>query len=108
MVPPPPGVPAPVLCGDEETVQRRFSKGVAKLSLTRQKIPFDYPFPPKEVVALFRRYFGPTQVAFKRLDGDGQIALAAQLEALWTEHNRASDGTTSVEVEYLEVRAIRA
>jgi SAM-dependent methyltransferase len=108
MVPPPPGVPAPVLWGDEETVRQRFSKGVSELSLTRQKIPFEYPFPPKEVVALFRQYFGPTQVAFKRLDADGQIALAAQMEALWKEHNRATDGTTSVEVEYLDVRAIRA
>jgi ubiquinone/menaquinone biosynthesis C-methylase UbiE len=108
MAPPPPGVPAPVLWGDEETVRQRFSKGVAKLSLTRQKVRFEYPFPPKEVVTLFRQYFGPTQAAFKRLDGDGQGALAAQLEALWTEHNRASDGTTSVEVEYLDVRAIRA
>src|SRR3984885_9191 len=45
MVPPPPGVPAPVLWGDEETVRQRFAKGVSKLSLSRQKIMFDYPFP---------------------------------------------------------------
>jgi SAM-dependent methyltransferase len=108
MVPPPPGVPAPVLWGDEETVRQRFSNGVSKLSLTRQKIAFNYPFPPTDVVALFRQYFGPTQTAFKRLDPDGQIALASQLESLWKEHNRAGDGTTSVEAEYLDVRAIRA
>src|SRR5579863_2633718 len=108
MVPPPPGVPAPVLWGDEETVRQRLAKGVAKLSLTRQKILFEYPFPPKDMVILFREYFGPTQVAFKRLDADGQLALASQLEALWKEHNQANDGTTRVEVEYLEVRAIRA
>jgi SAM-dependent methyltransferase len=108
MVPPPPGVPAPVLWGDEETVRQRFSKGVSRLSLSRQKTMFDYPFPPNHVVALFRQYFGPTQSAFKRLDQDGQSALAAQMEALWKEHNRAGDDTTSVEVEYLDVRVVRA
>jgi hypothetical protein len=39
---------------------------------------------------------------------NGQAALAEQLESLWTEHNTAKDGTTAVEGEYLEVRAIRA
>jgi ubiquinone/menaquinone biosynthesis C-methylase UbiE len=108
MAPPPPGVPAPVLWGDEETVRQRFSKGVSSLSLTRQKIALDYPFPPKEVVAFFRQYFGPTQTAFKRLDADGQAALASGLESLWKEHNRAGNGRTSVEAEYLDVRAIRS
>jgi ubiquinone/menaquinone biosynthesis C-methylase UbiE len=108
MAPPPPGLPAPILWGDDETVRQRFSKGISKLTLTPQKISFDYPFPPKEVVAFFRQYFGPTQTAFKRLDSAGQLELTMQLEALWKEYNRAIDGTTSVEVEYLDVRAIRA
>jgi ubiquinone/menaquinone biosynthesis C-methylase UbiE len=107
MAPPPPGIPAPVLWGDEETVRRLFAKQVSSLSLTRQKIWFDYPFPPNEVVAFFRQYFGPTQMAFNRLDPDGQAALTSALESLWKEHNRASNGRTSVEVEYLDVRAIR-
>jgi hypothetical protein len=108
MAPPPPGVPAPVLWGDEETVRRRFSKQVSSLSLTRHQISFEYPFPPNEVVAFFRQYFGPTQTAFKRLDPGGQAALASALESLWKEHNRAGNDRTSVEVEYLDVRAIPA
>ena len=66
-----------------------------------------YPFPPKATVEFFRRYFGPTQMAFARLDATRQATLAARLESLWTEHNTATDGTTAVEGEYLEVRAIR-
>lgn len=108
MAPPPPGVPAPVLWGDEETVRRRFSKQVSSLSLTRRQISFEYPVPPNEVVAFFRQYFGPTQTAFKRLDPGGQAALASALESLWKEHNRAGNDRTSVEVEYLDVRAIPA
>jgi hypothetical protein len=33
--------------------------------------------------------------------------LRKDLEQLWTSNNRATDGTTSVEAEYLEVIAMR-
>ena len=108
MVPPPPGLPAPSLWGSEPVVQQRFSTGVSKLSLNRHQAQFHYPFGPKEVVEFFRQYFGPTQLSFARLDPAGQSELAGRLESLWAEHNTASDGTTKVEAEYLEVRAIRA
>lgn len=108
MVPPPPGVPLPALWGDESTVRQRLGHGCAQLNCTRRKVVMAYPFPPKETLAFFRRYLGPTQMAFGRLDAAGQATLAAELEALWTEHNTATDGTTAVEGEYLEVRAIRA
>ena len=62
----------------------------------------------REMVDFFRRYFGPTQMAFSRLDPAGQQSFAEQMEALWAEHNTATDGGTSVKAEYLDVRAIRA
>lgn len=108
LVPPPPGLQPPVLWGDEKTVSQRFGRGVSDLAMMRHKTFFEYPLPPKEVVAFFRQYFGPTQMAFKRLDESGQAALASDLEALWIEHNLARDGTTRVEVEYLDVRAVKA
>ena len=108
MVPPPAGLPAPSLWGSEPVVRQRFSSGISKLSLTRQNARFHYPFGPKEVVEFFRQYFGPTQVTFSRLDKAAQSELASRLETLWHEHNTASDGTTEVEAEYLDVRAIRA
>ena len=97
-----------MLWGDEATVRQRFSQGISKLTLTRHNASFEYPFSPKEVVAWFRRYFGPTQATFARLDKAGQDSLASQLEELWVENNQATDGTTKVEAEYLDVRAIRA
>jgi len=108
LVPPPPGVQPPVLWGDEKSVRERFANGVSNLEMTRQRIFFEYPFPPKEVVAFFRQYFGPTQMAFKRLDESGQAALASDLETLWIDHNLARDGATKVEVEYLDVRVVKA
>ena len=107
MVPPPP-VPAPVLWGDESVVKQRLGSGSKRLDCTRQYAEFVYPFTPRETVDFFRRYFGPTQMAFARLDDERQQMLAQQLEALWSEHNSATDGTTTVEGEYLDVRAIRA
>lgn len=106
MVPPPP-VPAPVLWGDHAVVRERLGNGTASLECTPRNVRFNYPFPPKEVVAFYRQYFGPTQMTFAKLDEAGQAALAGQLESLWIEHNTATDGTTVVEGEYLDVRAIR-
>jgi ubiquinone/menaquinone biosynthesis C-methylase UbiE len=108
IVPPPPGVLPPHLWGDESTVQQRLGHGCAELTCTRRQIRMLYPYSPKEMVAFFRTYFGPTKMAFSRLDAGGQESLAAQLEAVWMEHNTATDGTTALESEYLDVRAIRA
>lgn len=107
-VPPPPGMPSPILWGTEDAVRERFADGVSDLQLTRRKIIFTYPFGPAEVVEHFRKYFGPTQKAFESLDERGQAALRSDLETLWNEFNEATDGTTQVESEYLEVRAVRA
>lgn len=107
-VPPPAGMPSPIMWGMEEPVRERLSEGVSDLQMERRKITFTYPLDPAGVVEHFRKYFGPTQKAFESLDADGQAALRNDLEQLWTDNNRATDGTTEVESEYLEVRAIRA
>ncbi|MEO6334504.1 MAG: class I SAM-dependent methyltransferase [Pyrinomonadaceae bacterium] len=107
-VPPPPGMAPPVQWGSEEKVRERLSEGVSDLQLERRKIMFNYPFGPEEVVEHFRKYFGPTQKAFEALDENGQAALSSDLVALWKGANQATDGTTQVESEYLEVRATRA
>jgi SAM-dependent methyltransferase len=105
---PPPNMPSPVKWGDEETVRERLRDGIADLQLTRRVAALKYPFPPAEVVEFFRAYFGPTQRAFDALDADGQAALRSDLERLWSEHNRATDNTTEVEGEYLEVIATKS
>ena len=106
-VPPPAGMPSPVLWGDEATVQQRLGDKVAGLTMTRRIYPFNYPFAPAQVVEFFREYYGPTNRAFASLDAEKQAALRADLERHWTDHNKATDGTTFVESEYLEVEAVR-
>lgn len=104
-VPPPPGMPSPVLWGTEDAVRERLGDGVSDLKMTPTKIVFHYDFGPEEVVEHFRKYFGPTQKAFEALDEDGQAALRSDLVDLWKSANKATDGSTEVESEYLEVIA---
>jgi len=106
--PPPPGMASPVLWGVEETVCERLGEGISKLETRLQKITWVFPFSPAEVVEHFRLYYGPTQKAFGALDEQKQAALRKDLEQLWSTHNQATDGTTKVEAEYLEVVAVRA
>jgi len=105
-VPPPAIMAPPVKWGDEEVVRERYNDGISYLKLNRRLYPFRYPFPPSDVVEFFRTYYGPTHKAFVALDTERQSALRQDLEQLWINHNTATDGTTSLESEYLEVVAI--
>ena len=106
-VPPPAVMAPPVKWGEGEIVRQRFTDGISHLRLSRHLYPFRYPFSPAEVVEFFRLYYGPTNKAFAALDAEKQSALRRDLEQLWAEHNTATDGTTLVLAEYLEVVAIR-
>lgn len=108
-VPPPPGVPPAGLWGDETMVRERLRTGVSALQLTRRVYPsWTYPFAVPQVVEFFRQNYGPTQRAFAALGADAQEALREDLEAVFSAHNRAGDGTTALESEYLEVIAMRS
>lgn len=107
-VPPSPLMVPPVKWGDEDVVRERFKHGVSHLKLTRRLYPFQYNFSPAEVVEFFRMYYGPTFKAFAGANEATQKALRKDLESLWSEHNLATDGTTYVESEFLEVVAVRA
>lgn len=107
-VPPPPGMDPPLKWGMEDVIRERFADGISNLEMRRVPITFHFDMPPADVVEHFRKFFGPTQKAFESLDADGQAALRADLETLWTENNHGADDTTEVESEYLEVRATKA
>ncbi|HEU5132507.1 MAG TPA: class I SAM-dependent methyltransferase, partial [Pyrinomonadaceae bacterium] len=107
-VPPPAGMTSPVLWGVEENVRERLGEGISKLDTKLQKITWEFPYSPAEVVEHFRLYYGPTQKAFGALNEENQAALRKDLEQLWATHNQATDGTTRVDAEYLEVVAERA
>ena len=108
-VPPPPGMPSPLLWGTEDAVRERFDDPrIGDLQIHRRPIMFTFPMDPVGVVEHFREYFGPTKKAFDSLDASGKEALRHDLEQFWNDINIATDGSTLAESEYLEVRAIRA
>jgi SAM-dependent methyltransferase len=104
----PSGMPAPVLWGDENVVRTRLGGGSSNLTMTRRHYLFSYPFPPSEVVELFRQSYGPTDRAFASLSETDAATLRRELVALWSSHNRGGDQLTVVPAEYLEVIAVRA
>jgi SAM-dependent methyltransferase len=107
-VPPPEGIPSPLLWGDERTVKERLAKGTSEIKTSPREMAMDFPLAPGEVVQFFRHYFGPTHMAFSKLDPEKQTEYAAELESLWREHNEAGGNRTLVRGEYLEVLATRA
>jgi len=107
-VPPAPGVPSAMLWGDEATVRERLREGIRALTMTHRTYPlFDYPFGVPETVEFYRQNYGPIHRAFAALDAEGQKALRRDLEEVFSEYNRATDGSTSLESEFLEVDASR-
>lgn len=106
-VPPAPGIPSPILWGDRETVRQRLTGKLTDLEMKEQTVLFEFPTSPADTVEYFRLYYGPTQRAFAALDEAGQANLRHDLEQLWIGANRATDGTTKIESEYLEIVGTR-
>jgi SAM-dependent methyltransferase len=106
-VPPPQNMPSPLLWGDESTVRERLGSRVSDIKFERRSLVFTFPFGVAETIEYWRAFYGPTHKAFAALDGEGQAALRADLENLWAENNLASDGSTLVKSEYLQITAIR-
>jgi SAM-dependent methyltransferase len=107
-VPPPPGMTPPPLWGMEEVVHERLKDGATEISCIKRKVLFKLPFDPAQTVEYFLQHYGPTNRAYAAASAEKQVALRQDLEKLWSDHNTATDGTTCVESEYLEVLAIRA
>lgn len=107
-VPPPPGLPSPLLWGDEDTVLKRLGDCFSEIRLTRKTYPlWRFPFSASEVVDFFRANYGPVKRAFEALDVAGQQSLHAGLEAVFSAHNEARDGSVELRAEYLDVVAVR-
>jgi SAM-dependent methyltransferase len=108
-VPPPPGLAPPVLWGDEGVVRERLAQGFDEIRTELIPVDFNFEANPAGVVAFFRKYFGPTQMTFARLDEVGQAKFAEALEALWSGENVAEDPAehTLVRNEYMKVVARR-
>jgi ubiquinone/menaquinone biosynthesis C-methylase UbiE len=104
----PPGVPSPLLWGDESVVRERLQGNVTDIKTTKILIRLKLPFTVPETVEFYRLHYGPTLRAFAGLAVAAQSELRRDLEELYLSYNEAIDGTTSIAAEYLEVIAVRA
>ncbi len=107
-VPPPPDMPTPLLWGEENTVRERLRDGIGRIQVNPVMPSLHYPYSVPETVEFYRYYFGPAQRAFATLTEDKQQHLRDDLERLWAQYNLATDGSTLVEAEYLEIIAVRS
>lgn len=108
-VPPPPGVLPPILWGDDATVRQRLSPHFTNIEVKPTPLEFDMAMSPGAAVDFFRTYYGPTTVAFSKLDEAGQKALFSDLEQVWASENVARDprNHTLIKHEYIRITAIR-
>jgi ubiquinone/menaquinone biosynthesis C-methylase UbiE len=100
-VPPPAGVRSPIQWGTEERLRELFADRIADLRVEKRHFAFRYRS-PKEYVANWRRFYGPTLKSFEAVGEPGSAALEADLLDLVAQHNRAKDGSMIVPSEYLE------
>jgi ubiquinone/menaquinone biosynthesis C-methylase UbiE len=99
-VPPPAGVPSPVAWGNEERIRELFPR-MRAIRTAKKHFVLRYES-GAHFVDFFRRFYGPTHVAFGKLDGEGQARLEADIIELCNRYSRRTT-TLVVPSEYLEV-----
>jgi SAM-dependent methyltransferase len=107
-VPPPAGVPSPVLWGTEEHLRHLLGDGITSLDLTERTFTFRFPS-AEHFVTFFRLWYGPTLKAFAALDDGGREALEGDLIELARSHDRLDTDTYAIAIPstYLEAVATR-
>ena len=105
LVPPPSGVPSPLEWGEEDVVRARLGRGVTSVTCTRRTLELRFPFPPAAVTELFTTCYGPTVATLRAIEPEGASRLRKALTRLFQQYNDATDGTTTVVGDYLDVQA---
>lgn len=104
VVPPPAGVPSALAWGKEDVVRARFGGGASSVTCERQTLELRFALPPAAVAEVFAAYYGPTVSTLAAAGPEGASRLREELTRLFTAHNTATDGTTAVVGEYLDVQ----
>lgn len=105
VLPPPPGAHNVLDWGQEEKVRALFGDFVSSLRFARRTIELRFPMPPSAVTRLFVTCYGPTVTTLEQLRPGDARDLRNEISRLIHLHNVATDGTTAVPVEFLDVQA---
>jgi SAM-dependent methyltransferase len=106
--PPPEGFVSPMTWGVESNVIERFGGAgipAGKITCAQDTYTFNYPSAPSDLVAAFRKYYGPTMNAFDAAEKNGRSAdLQNELETLFNSQNKSpSKDATSIPATFLRV-----
>ena len=104
-VPPPAGVPSPLLWGTEARVTELLGDD-ADVHTERKHFTFRFRS-AEDFFETFITFYGPTFKAWGALDDEARQSFKDQIVALANQHNRNTEGALSIDSEYLEVVAIR-
>jgi SAM-dependent methyltransferase len=104
---PPSGFVSPVSWGQEAAVRERFgAAGIADGAITCERATwtFRHAGPPRDFLAIFRDFYGPTMNAFEAAERSGRRAeLQRELEVLFEAENQAGPQRTEIPATYLKV-----
>ena len=104
-VPPPAGVPSPMLWGTEEHLRELFGEGISSLEVEERTFTFRFRS-AEEFVSFFREWYGPTLKAFAALEGAAQEALQRDLIELVRRFDRLGGaGAVAIPSTYIEAVA---
>jgi SAM-dependent methyltransferase len=106
-LPPPAGLRSPALWGTEPHLVELFGRDATDIRCQRRLFAFRYRS-AAHWLDVFRRFYGPTHVAFNALPDAGKEALAADILALLERRNVGGHDSLVVPGEYLEVVVTRA
>ncbi len=103
-VPPPAGVPSPMLWGTEGHLHKLFGERIAWLEVAEQTFTFRFRS-AEEFVSFFRTWYGPTLKAFAALEGSARDALESDLVALARRFDRLGRDAVAIPATYTEAVA---
>ncbi|MDQ6824309.1 MAG: class I SAM-dependent methyltransferase [Candidatus Eremiobacteraeota bacterium] len=101
-MPPPPGVKPAIEWGTVPGLQRLFGGRVSNMRLIDHSVRQRF-VSIDAWVDTFRKYFGPVRNAFETLDAERRQTYEADLRKSVSKYNRATDGTLSVSMAYVNV-----
>jgi ubiquinone/menaquinone biosynthesis C-methylase UbiE len=105
-VPPPAGVPSPMLWGTESHLRDLLGGEVESLAVEERVFTFRFPS-AEHFAAFLRRWYGPTAQAFRTLEGSDRDALALDLVELARGWDRLGGDPIAIPAAYTEAVAIR-
>lgn len=106
--PPPPGLTPPVRWGTEKGIHELLGDSIASVA-NKPTVSYGYFRSIEQAVEVFSTYFGPIIRALELAeDEQTKQAIKEDIGTVFSQYNRAADGTAKIEYEYMQTIATRA